>query len=63
MYVFVYLSVVDVYYYFICCARVGRNVHNYYVHYDQRDIGDLRSGQFCDLSIISQWEKNERRLF
>ena len=27
------------------------------------DIGDLRSGQFCDLSIISQWEKNERRLF
>ena len=26
------------------------------------DIGDLRSGQFCDLSIISQWEKNERRL-
>ena len=21
------------------------------------DIGDLRSGQFCDLSIISQWEK------
>ena len=27
------------------------------------DIGDLRSGQFCDLSIISQWEQNERRLF
>ena len=27
------------------------------------DIGDLRSGQFWDLSIISQWEKNERRLF
>ena len=27
------------------------------------DIGDLRSGQFCDLSIISQWEKNGRRLF
>ena len=27
------------------------------------DIGDLRSGQFFDLSIISQWEKNERRLF
>ena len=27
------------------------------------NIGDLRSGQFCDLSIISQWEKNERRLF
>ena len=25
-------------------------------------IGDLRSGQFCDLSIVSQWEKNERRL-
>ena len=24
------------------------------------DIGDLRSGQFCDLSIISQWEKNVR---
>ena len=23
----------------------------------------LRSSQFCDLSIISQWEKNERRLF
>ena len=21
-------------------------------------IGDLRSGQFCDLPIISQWEKN-----
>ena len=27
------------------------------------DIGDLRSGQFCDLSITSQWEKNERHLF
>ena len=27
------------------------------------DIDDLRSGQFSDLSIISQWEKNERRLF
>ena len=27
------------------------------------NIGDLRSGQFCDLSIISQWETNERRLF
>ena len=26
-------------------------------------IRDLRSSQFCDLSIISQWEKNERRLF
>ena len=27
------------------------------------DIGDLRSGQFCDLAIISQWEKIEKRLF
>ena len=29
------------------------------------EIGDLRSGQSCDLSIIpkSQWENNERRLF
>ena len=27
------------------------------------DIGDPRSGQFCDLSIISQCEKNERHLF
>ena len=27
------------------------------------DICDLRSGQFCDLSIISQWEKIEMRLF
>ena len=27
------------------------------------DIGDLESGQFCDLSSISQWEKNERLLF
>ena len=27
------------------------------------DFGDTRSGQFCDLSIISQWEKSERRLF
>ena len=27
------------------------------------DIGDLRSGQFCGLSIISQWEKNKKRLF
>ena len=27
------------------------------------DTRDLRSGQFCNLSIISQWEKNERRLF
>ena len=27
------------------------------------DIHDPRSGQFCDLSIISQWGKNERRLF
>ena len=26
------------------------------------DIGDLGSGQFCDLFIISQWEKIERRL-
>ena len=26
-------------------------------------IGDLRSSQFYDLSIISQWEKNERCLF
>ena len=25
------------------------------------DIGDLRSGQFCDLSVFSQWEKIERR--
>ena len=25
------------------------------------DIGDLRSGQFCDLSIISEWEQNEMR--
>ena len=29
--------------------------------YDNFDIGDLRSGQFCDL--LSQWEKIERRLF
>ena len=27
------------------------------------DICDPRSAQFCDLSIKSQWEKNERRLF
>ena len=27
------------------------------------DIRNPRSGQFCDLSIISQWEKNERCLF
>ena len=27
------------------------------------DIGFLRSGQFCDLSIISQWDKIENRLF
>ena len=27
------------------------------------DVGDPRSGQFCDLSIISKWEKIERRLF
>ena len=27
------------------------------------DIRNLRSGQFYDLSIISQWEKNARRLF
>ena len=27
------------------------------------DIGDLRSGQFCDLFIASQWEKIEKRLF
>ena len=27
------------------------------------DIGDPRSGQFCDLSIKSQWEKIERRFF
>ena len=27
------------------------------------DIGDLRSGQFCDLFILSQWEKIEKRLF
>ena len=27
------------------------------------DIGDQRSGQFCDLSIISQWEKIQKRLF
>ena len=27
------------------------------------EIGDLRSGQFCDVSIISQWEKHERHLF
>ena len=23
------------------------------------DIGDLRSGHFCDLPIISQWAKNQ----
>ena len=23
------------------------------------DIGDLRSGQFCDLPIISQWAKKQ----
>ena len=27
------------------------------------DIDNIRSGQFCDLSIISQWEKIEWRLF
>ena len=27
------------------------------------DIGDQRSGQFCDLSIKCQWEKIEKRLF
>ena len=27
------------------------------------DIGDPRSGQFCDFSIISQWEKIEMLLF
>ena len=27
------------------------------------DIGGLTSDKFCDLSIISKWEKNERRLF
>ena len=25
------------------------------------DIGDLRSGHFCDLPIISQWAKNQLR--
>ena len=24
---------------------------------------DIRSGQYCDLSIVRQWEKNEKRLF
>ena len=23
------------------------------------DIGDLRSGQFCDLSILSQWDVSD----
>ena len=27
------------------------------------DIGDLRSGQICALSIIKQWQKNEGWLF
>ena len=27
------------------------------------DIGGIRSGQFCDRSIISEWEKIEKRLF
>ena len=31
--------------------------------YHNFDIGDPRSGQFCDLSILNQWEKIERRLF
>ena len=25
------------------------------------DVGDLRSGHFCDLPIISQWAKNQLR--
>ena len=37
----------------VCIKCVYQNFH----------IGDLRSGQFCDLPIISQWEKNERHLF
>ena len=31
--------------------------------FDIGDLSDLRSGQFCDLLIVSQWEKNEKRLF
>ena len=27
------------------------------------DISDLRLGQFCDLSIISQWKRIEKRRF
>ena len=27
------------------------------------DIGDQRSGQFCDLSMKCEWEKIEKRLF
>ena len=27
------------------------------------DIGDLWSGHFCNLSIIIEWEKVEKRLF
>ena len=30
---------------------------------DFLNICDLRSGQFCDCSIIRQWEKIEMRLF
>ena len=37
----------------VSIKRISRNFY----------IGNLRSEQFCDLSIISQWEKNERHFF
>ena len=29
----------------------------YKMYISEFEIGDLRSGQFCDLYIVSQWEK------
>ena len=35
----------------------------YKTYISEFDIGDLRSGHFCDLPIISQWAKKSTLLY
>ena len=45
---------------YIIIIRVYRCAYKTYIS-DFFYIGDLRSGHFCDLPIISQWAKNQLR--